>query len=274
MQAYLAARDIPAQTEAIMDFIRVFNAYFSPSGTTKKIASSISSVISDTVTAVDFLLSPPAETLSFGENDVLVIGMPVFSGRIPQVCVPYIKNLNGNGSPAIAVVVYGNRAYDDSLLELCDLLENQNFRVIGAAAFIGQHSFFNDVAAGRPDNSDFSKIIQFASVCSQKLESFEGFSGHLNIKGNHPYKPAAYPHIRPKVSSNCTKCGLCAGICPVGAIDIKNIRKTDKNKCISCTACIAVCPSGARAFKGFPFKIANKVFIKKFSARLEPEWFT
>jgi len=260
--------------EDTMDFNRVYNAYFSPSGSTKKITSAVASVISDTITSIDFLNGPKTELSGIDKNDVLIIGMPVFAGRIPQVCVPYIKNLKGTNTPAVALVVYVNRAYGDALLELCDLLDEQGFRVIGAGAFVAEHSLFKQVAHGRPDNEDFSQIIRFASVCSQKLEEFEGFSEQLSIKGSRPYSPPRKISIGPKTVSKCSDCGVCAKLCPVGAIDYRDPFKTDIDKCISCTACIAACPIGARSFRGFKYNTAEKVFIKKCSSRIEPEWFT
>ena len=256
-----------------MDYHNVYNAYFSPSGTTKKITSSVASVISDKITAIDFLCKP-IDSLHFENDDLLIIGLPVFSGRVPQNCIPYIKSLQGNGTPAIIIVVYGNRDYEDALIELYDLIHAQNFCVIGAAAFVAEHSLFHQVAQGRPDNNDFSKIIQFATICSEKLESFEGYNEQLRIEGNRPYKSRKIFDMHPKTLSNCNSCGICADICPTGAIDSKNTLKTAKDKCISCTACVSACPIGARSFKGFRFNVSNRAFIKKYSDRIESEWFT
>lgn len=38
------------------------------------------------------------------------------------------------GTPAIAVCVYGNRDYDDALIELKDAIEANGFKTVAAAA--------------------------------------------------------------------------------------------------------------------------------------------
>ncbi len=256
-----------------MEIKEVFNVFFSPSGTTKKITSAVSSVISDAVSAIDLINLPLTEKNKFSDNDVLVVGVPVFAGRVPKPAAELLAKLHGSNTPAIAIVVFGNRAYDDALLELSDLLHNQGFSVIGAVAFVAEHSIFKQVACGRPDDKDFSKIVEFASICSKKLETFSNSSEKLSIPGRHPYLVPPKIPLVPKGNSTCIDCGLCATLCPTGAINSAFPRKTNKDKCISCTACIAACPTGARAFRGPVFFIAGKSFSKKCSNRLEPEWF-
>lgn len=257
-----------------MDCNRIYNAYFSPSGTTKKISRAVSSVLSENITSLDFLASPPTQPVEIPKDAPLVIAMPVFAGRIPPICVSYIKALKGQGTPAVAIVVYGNRAYGSALLELCDLISAQGFLVIGAAAFVAQHSVIQNVAYGRPDNADFGKLIEFACQCSSKLDAFAGFSAKLDVPGKRPYNPYTALALVPKADKKCNGCGACAKLCPAGAIDLNKPLRTDKNKCICCTACIAVCPVGARAFRGFVFKVAGKAFARKCVSRMEPEWFT
>lgn len=62
----------------------------------------------------------------------------------------------------MAVVVYGNRDYEDALLELHDILSENGFVVVAAGAFVARHSIFPDVAAGRPDRDDLDRMAEFA----------------------------------------------------------------------------------------------------------------
>ena len=67
------------------------------------------------------------------------------------------------------MVCYGNRNFDDSLVELRDLLEADGFRTVAAGAFIGEHSFSTTLAAGRPDQTDLERAARFADGILEKL---------------------------------------------------------------------------------------------------------
>lgn len=256
-----------------MEISKLNNIFFSPSGTTEKVSKMISEIFSDNPKQINLLKTPILTENTFSENEVVVVSMPVFAGRIPQICVPQLKNLKGNGTPAIAVVVFGNRAYDDALLELCDILESCGFNTIGAAAFVAQHSIFNQVAHGRPDKNDIDKISKFAALCSDKLDRSNGSFQKLNVNGHRPYCKVSNIPLKPEGNYKCIKCGACAKICPVGAIDVNSPINTNTKKCISCTACISVCPTGSRKFRGGKYILANKGFVALNSKRVEPSWF-
>uniref|UniRef100_A0A7T8BB54 4Fe-4S binding protein n=2 Tax=Breznakiella homolactica TaxID=2798577 RepID=A0A7T8BB54_9SPIR len=180
--------------------------------------------------------------------------------------------MKGKNTPAIAAVVYGNRAYDDALLELTDILTDNGFVVIGAAAFVARHSIFPEVARGRPDTADKEILRNFARQCGNRLETIAS-QGHITVKGSRPYREAPPLPLKPSGNSRCNSCGACVKICPVGAITAEEPRKTDKAACITCTACIYVCPQKARSFRGLTYKLAGGAFRKKCSSRKEPELF-
>lgn len=256
---------------------KIWCVFFSPSGTTEKvmerIATNLSGSYDSGVKVWDLLRTPEGRPGVMRPDDVLVIGIPVFSGRVPTPCLTQIKSLQGSHTPAIAVAVYGNRDYDDALLELQDLLEQQGFCTIGAAAFVAQHSIFTKVAAGRPDAADFEKIDQFSALCAERLKARQDTWKPIQIKGNRPYREILSVPIKPSANTRCTTCGVCVRICPVHAIDSANPRKTDRSLCISCTACMTACPQNARSFPHLMLSVASKGFEKKCAQRREPEWF-
>ena len=246
--------------------------YFSAAGTTKTVASILADNLNTTKTEYDLLRNRPEQPITFGADTPAVFAVPVYSGRIPPLCVDILKQFKSQQSPAVAVVVYGNREYDDALLELADILKANGFVVVAAAAFVGQHSIFPAVAEGRPDQKDQDAIKEFSQKCKA---AFEGFTGKetVAIKGNAPYlNPSAIP-LRPTGNSKCNACGTCVAICPTKAISAETPRKTDKARCISCTACIAACPQRAKQFKGFLYSFAGNAFAKKNTSRKEPEYF-
>lgn len=238
---------------------KVKAVYFSPSGTTEKVVKSVCEGLSGQKEYHDILIHKIEKKLSVEQDEVLVVAMPVFGGRVPDYCVSSLKHLHGKNSPAIIMAVYGNREFDDTLVEMQDILEKNDFLIIGGAGFIAQHSLFNKIAAGRPDEEDMKAMMNFAAQCQQKLDTFVPEKTVTpEIPGNRPYKEYMKNTMTPEGSKACTKCRTCVQICPVGAIGSETPRKTNKNKCISCTACVAHCPTGARSFSGPIYSVMQK----------------
>lgn len=247
--------------------------YFSATGTTAKCVEAISAAIGlpvdKSINLADRSASMPAE---FGEGDVALVAAPVYGGRIPAICAEKLSALKASGSRAIAVVLYGNRNYDDSLLELTDILKSAGFKVMAAAAFIGQHSIFPKAGLSRPDKDDIDALTEFGKACRAALERTE--APELPIKGNRPYKTYGGVPLHPSGSEQkCHQCGRCSELCPVEAIDPLKPWETDAALCITCGRCIASCPTGARHYGGLKYKLTGKLFTAAFSKRKVPETF-
>lgn len=250
--------------------------YFSAAFTVRKTVRELASCFGVKTTVHDITCNAPAEDIILNEKDLLVIGMPVYAGRIPASAAGAIDRFKGTGTPAIAVCVYGNRDYDDALIELKDIIEANGFKAIAAAAFVAQHSIFPEVGAGRPDEEDLVKIRSFALSCKEKLASAEGTGSfaELHVKGNRPYRAPGNVPLHPSADrKSCTLCGTCARLCPAKAIPEEKPYLTDSSRCISCGHCMAVCPQKCRRYRGLLYKIAGKRFIKDNSSRKEPEMF-
>ena len=244
--------------------------YFSPSGTTKKVVEQIASNFAQDGETYD-LLNFNSEK-EFSSEDVAVVGMPIFAGRIPKTARGRLAKLKGDNTPAIAVVNYGNAHVTDALLELVDLLKENNFNVIAAASTVSHHSIFNGVAVGRPDSEDMEKINEFAGKCKEKLESGESLASE--IPGNRPY--VDYKQLPFEVSSDetlCSFCYDCVSICPEKAIPDDDPIDTDLDLCSRCAACISICPEDARKFTGEAFEKKKPIFEKVNSERKEPEFY-
>ena len=250
---------------------RVTSVFFSPSGATEKIVSMFSARISNNVHSINLLTEIIHDEIQFRPDDIVVIALPVFFGRIPSVCVNMLKNMKGNKTPLIALAVYGNRAYEDALLELTDILEANSFIITAAGALIAQHSIFPQIASGRPDQSDTDKIKEFAEKCTAILEY--GEIGSVPIPGNTPYRSVHSLLFHPYTDHRCIHCCACATNCPVSAISKENPRVTDKKACINCTSCIHVCPVNARKYHGLKYEISRNRLKKICTPRREPEFF-
>lgn len=220
---------------------------------------------------MDLLQAPPEREIAIRSDEPVLVCLPVFAGRIPGICAQHLAKLRGNGAPAIAVVVYGNRDYDDALLELGDILTENGFRVIGAAALIARHTIFA-VAEDRPNATDYSAMDSFIRACAEKLAAAKPDSVLPAIKGSRPYKVPGPIALKPAGNDACISCGICSNICPVGAIKPETPRQTDGGSCISCTACIFACPQDARGFHSDIYPAANANFMEKNSKEKQAEF--
>ena len=77
----------------------------------------------------------------------------------------------------------------------------------------------------------------------------------------------------PRATKECTACGACVAVCPVGAIDKDDPKWVDKKACISCMRCVAVCLHAARAVNPIMLSAATKMLSKACAERKECELF-
>ena len=216
-------------------------AHFSPTGGTKKVADAIAAGFHTPLVEMDLTKADAA--VSMGENDALMAVLPVYAGRVPQVSLERLAALKGNGQKAVAVVVYGNREFEDALLETKDALEEYGFRVVAAAAFIAEHSIVRSIAAGRPDVEDEALCRQFAADVMAKADD----TAPVQVPGNNPYKEVKPSAFHPAADEACVKCGACAQQCPVSAIPMDDPSQTNNDVCINCMRCVEACPVSSRA---------------------------
>jgi ferredoxin/menaquinone-dependent protoporphyrinogen IX oxidase len=253
--------------------------YFSPTGTTQKIVKTIGKTLEKNLKTTSFndfdLTKESSSVPHFNKNSISIIGSPVYAGRLPMGIAKKLEKLEGNNSIAVIIVTYGNRAFEDSLLELKNILKNAGFRILAAAAFIGEHSFSTDdkpIAKDRPDSSDLSKCIAFSERIQTKIKDIEKLAD-ISIPGNYPYKELPQlPSLSPQTDEIlCDLCGICENICPVEAIQVDSEVVTNTDACIWCCACIKSCPNEARFLSSPIIKnITEKLTVLE---RKEPEFF-
>lgn len=251
------------------------NIFFSGKGTTAACGHWIKNAMGLPAKTQDWLKKAPSGPVDIPAEDVLLLSMPVYGGFIPPICTPWVAQLRGHGTPAVIAAVYGNRHYDNALLQMKDLLEARGFRVIAAGAFLAEHSIFPQVAQGRPDADDRAAMTAFGQACVRLLQEDWRAAPAIQLPGDPGYeapqpKPAG---MFPTADKNCIQCRACAGLCPGRAIQRAQPQDTDPNKCVQCGACIRICPTQARNYHSDSWKERAPVFAEKCAEYRKPETF-
>lgn len=273
-----------------MKITKVWAVYFSPTGNTKKVittmAKKAAEVLSVPMETFDFTLPENREgVMSFESEDLVFFSTPVYAGRIPNKMLPYVQSaFEGNGAFAVPVSVFGNRNFDNGLIELRNELELHGFHTIAAAGIPTEHVFSNKLATGRPDADDLAKIAEFGEKVAKKVADMTEIPAKIEVRGDDPVtayytplgtdgKPAVFLKAKPKTDpEKCTKCGICATVCPMGSIP-KDAPDTCTGICIKCHACIKACPAGAKYFDDEAFLSHVEMLKQNYQRRAEAEWF-
>lgn len=267
-----------------MKFDSINTVIFSPTGGSETIANKVTDVLKAELPEeyIDrkvktLLTQTPADGNIYIKNSIAVVAAPVYGGRVAELAISRFENLKGVNSIAVPIVVFGNRDYEDALIELSDLLERRGFKTIAGGAFIGEHSYSRPdmpTAEGRPDADDLAKAEDFAKKIAEKILKAEDIASLTapEIKGNRPYKEKGPSKPQTPLCDYdlCLKCGNCALICPNGAIEVYSEGPIfDSDLCIKCCACVKQCPGEALTFET-PY---TEILFKNCHERKEPEIF-
>jgi ferredoxin len=261
-----------------MSIAAVRLVYFSPTHTTERVLEAIAQGMHAVATQRLDLTLPEQRAFEAPGESVAVLGAPVYGGRIPPEAARRLRQVRGNLTPAVAVVVYGNRAYEDALLELCDLVTECGFVPVAAGAFIGEHSFSTEavpLAHGRPDGADLRRAAAFGAQVREQLARLAALEQvpTLQVPGNRPYRELGSGRADAPLTREaaCTLCGRCAAACPTGAVAVRGAVTTDAEACILCSACVKACPSGARVLEVEWVRKAMARLSRHCAERKEPE---
>jgi len=266
-----------------MDIHKVKLIYFSPTGTTRTVLESIAKGIAvNDVEHINLTLPEGGQrTIPPFSDEIVILGAPVYGGRLPADAIERLKQLKAGNTPVVLIVLYGNREFEDALLELKHLTLELGFNPIAAGAFIGEHSFASEdvpIANGRPDSRDVLMAMEFGAKIREKvaaLPSTDARTG-VEIPGNFPYEAggarpmAVSPVTKEKI---CTLCGTCAEVCPTAAISLDKAVVTEIERCIRCCACIKNCPESARVIEDSFWKDIANWLNENCRVRKEPQLF-
>ena len=218
--------------------MKTYVFYFSPTGGTKMVANYITKELG----ADDIDITVRCLDMSLAEDDLAFFCVPVYGGRVPIPVYERMAHIKGNNTPAVMVACYGNRAVEDTLIEMSDLAKKNGFKTVGGAEMITPHAFNPEVGKFRPDEDDRAKLKAFLDKLLAKQTLTE-----VQMPGDPAYgdKKRTKLPLFPRPAKECIGCGICFNNCPMKAISEVGM-KVKKKSCISCMRCIDMCSTSSR----------------------------
>ncbi|MBQ9989652.1 MAG: EFR1 family ferrodoxin [Lachnospiraceae bacterium] len=273
-----------------MKIKRVVAVYYSATGNTRRVVLNLAKQISEAlgVASEEMNYAPPAvreKHYTFSAEDLVLFATPVYAGRVPNKMLPFVESgFSGGDALAVPVIIFGNRNFDNGLIELRNLLEQNGFHTIAAAAVATSHVFSDVIAPGRPDEADWAVLNRFAGDVASRVKALAEYPAPVEVPGDNPPtvyytplgvdgKPSMFLKAKPQTHEGmCDGCGLCVEACPMAAISEEDPTQVP-GTCIKCQACVKICPTEAKYFADENFLSHVKMLELNYTARKEPQVF-
>jgi len=240
--------------------MKVLILYFSATGNTEKMATVIEERFAEAggkVTMSNITsYTNRQKKIDLAPYDAIVFGSPVHSRRAPRVVREWLRTLDGQGKKCSMFFTYGGFGVHPAHYSTREILEEQHFRVVSSAEFLGAHTFNLGgwkAMEGRPDESDFDIAKAYVERTYKRFTGEdESLLGELEKTEHSEEKLDSVEASRFKVvtqlptrgGEECSMCFDCEELCPTDAIKAES-GEADKGKCIACLGCVVNCPENA-----------------------------
>ena len=217
-----------------------------------------------TVTAID-LTYPAGQPAPLPAGAVAIFAVPVYGGHVAPAALERLREIRGEGTPAIVLAVYGNRSFGTAVAELASFVAGRGFVPVAAGAFVGEHSYSTPetpIAQGRPDARDLAAATAFGAQVREKIAMIQPVPDRAPETASDT---AATTRATQAGTVDTAKAPATGALVPIDPAKLRFIRfvlgyrrrqkrnpvvllpEGDAARCTQCGRCVALCPTQAIA---------------------------
>ncbi len=229
--------------------------YFSGTGNTRLVAEAAKEeFISQGYNCILKELTRGVSAQDLPESEMLGIAFPVFGLMIPGIVKDFLKDLPGNKDGKCFIIANAHSNSGLSIKQAEKLLCKKGYSLAGA---VSTHTPSSSIIT--EDTEPELKAEEMRKTAANKVRQFIGDlingkstveNGNVNIK--EKMVSLLFGLVMPGsviksacVNGNCTGCGHCVSLCPVGNIRMINGKPSWGKNCEVCMRCINLCPNNA-----------------------------
>lgn len=161
---------------------RVLGISYSPAGGTAKMtemmAEEVAALLRECspadISVECFTIKEGRSAPSFDDETVVILGMPVYVGKIPLPAIKAMRDFSGSSAMTLGLVSYSGRGYGNALYELRHFADERGFAMIGAGAVAISYAARRGSSRGGHVAIDSDALKEYAKAASSKIMRLGG----------------------------------------------------------------------------------------------------